>query len=329
MKPKVLVTRLLPPKAMEMIHKAVDAEVNPHDRPMGRKDLLRRLRGKDGVLSLLNDRMDAEAMDAAGPRLKVIANYAVGFNNVSVPDATARGIVATNTPEVLTETTADMAWALIMAVCRRVAEGDNFLRRRKPWDWAPMMMLGSDVHGKTLGVLGLGRIGQALARRARGFRMKVIYYDAFRQRPAVEKDLGVQFRPFAQVIRQADILSVHTPLMKETVHLIGAKVFRAMKKTAYLINTSRGPVVDEAALAKALQEGEIAGAGIDVFENEPKVHPELLKCRNAVLTPHIASATVETRTAMGTLAASNLIAVLRGKKPPTPVNPEVWPNRRR
>ena len=329
MKPKVLVTRLLPKKAMEMIHKAVNAELNPHDRPMTRKELLRGLKGVDGVLSLLNDRMDAQAMDAAGPQLKVIANYAVGFNNIVVPDATERGIVVTNTPEVLTETTADMAWSLIMAVCRRVAEGDDFIRRRKPWSWAPLMMLGADVHGKTLGILGLGRIGQAVARRAKGFNMKIIYYDAFRQKPKVEKELGVQFKPFLSVIRQADILTVHTPLMKETTHLINAKVLKAMKKTAYLVNTSRGPVVDEAAVAKALQRGDIAGAGIDVFEKEPQVHPELVKCRNAVITPHIASATVETRTAMGTLAASNLISVLKGRTPPTPVNPEVWPNRRR
>ncbi|MDP6620311.1 MAG: D-glycerate dehydrogenase, partial [Nitrospinota bacterium] len=228
-----------------------------------------------------------------------------------------------------TETTADMAWSLIMAVCRRIAEGDDFLRRKTPWDWAPMMMLGADVYGKTLGILGLGRIGQSVARRAQGFDMKVIYYDAFRQKPSVEKKLGVQYKRFDTVIKQSDIITVHTPLMKETVHLINAKILRAMKKTAYLVNTSRGPVVNEAALAKALQRGDIAGAGIDVFEEEPKVHPELLKCRTAVVTPHIASATIETRTAMGTLAASNLIAVLKGKKPPTSVNIEIWPKRRR
>ena len=314
---------------MDRVRKAVNAQVNPHDRPMTRRELLRGLKGKDGVLSLLNDRMDGEAMDAAGPALKVIANYAVGFNNIVVPDATERGIVVTNTPEVLTETTADMAWSLIMAACRRIAEGDDFLRRGKPWDWAPLMMLGADVHGKTLGILGLGRIGQGVARRARGFNMKVIYYDAFRQKPAVEKRLGVQYKRFDTVIKQADIITVHTPLMKETIHLVNAKVLKAMKKTAYLVNTSRGPIVDEAALARALRRGDIAGAGIDVFEEEPKVHPELVKCRNAVITPHIASATIETRTAMGTLAASNLIAVLKGKKPPTPVNPEVWRKRRK
>ena len=328
-KPKVLVTRLLPKAAMEMIKKAVNAEVNPHDRPMTRRELLRGIKGKDGVLSLLNDRMDGEAMDIAGSNLRIIANYAVGFNNIIVPEAPDRGIVVTNTPEVLTETTADMAWTLIMDTCRRAAEGDAFLRSGKVWDWAPMMMLGADVSGKTLGILGLGRIGQAVARRAQGFNMKVIYYDAFRQKPRVEKDLKVQFKSFNTVIRQADIISVHTPLMKETVHLIGSKVFKAMKKTAYVVNTSRGPVVDEGALARALQRGDIAGAGIDVFEEEPKVHPELLKCRNAVLTPHIASATIETRTAMGTLAASNLIATLNGRKPKTPVNPEVWPKRRK
>jgi glyoxylate reductase len=328
-KPKVLVTRRLPKAAMDKVRKAVNAQVNPHDRPMTRRELLRGLKGKNGVLSLLNDRMDGEAMDAAGPALKVIANYAVGFNNIVVPDATERGIVVTNTPEVLTETTADMAWALIMATCRRIVEGDDFLRSGTPWDWAPLMMLGADVHGKTLGILGLGRIGQGVARRARGFNMKVIYYDAFRQKPAVEKRLGVQYKRFDSVIKQADIITVHTPLMKETIHLINAKILKAMKKTAYLVNTSRGPIVDEAALARALRRGDIAGAGIDVFEEEPKVHPELVKCRNAVITPHIASATIETRTAMGTLAASNLIAVLKGKKPPTSVNPEVWRKRRK
>ncbi|MDP6619363.1 MAG: D-glycerate dehydrogenase, partial [Nitrospinota bacterium] len=249
-------TRRLPKAAMDRVRKAVNAQVNPHDRPMTRRELLRGLKGKDGVLSLLNDRMDGEAMDAAGPALKVIANYAVGFNNIVVPDATGRGIVVTNTPEVLTETTADMAWSLIMAACRRIAEGDDFLRSGKPWDWAPLMMLGSDVHGKTLGILGLGRIGQGVARRARGFNMKVIYYDAFRQKPAVEKRLGVQYKRFDTVIKQADIITVHTPLMKETIHLVNAKVLKAMKKTAYLVNTSRGPIVDEAALARALRRGD-------------------------------------------------------------------------
>ena len=323
MKPKVLVTRLLPERAMQMIAKALDAEVNSHDRPMTRRELLRGLEGKAGVLALLTDRMDAEAMDRAGPQLKVIANCAVGFDNVVVPEATRRGIVVTNTPEVLTETTADMAWTLIMAVARRVVEGDKFLRKRKPWAWGPLMFLGRDVHGKTLGILGLGRIGQAVARRARGFNMRLIYYDAIRQKPEVEKALSVEFKPFETVLREADFITCHTPLMPETRRLIDEKALRMMKKTAYLINTSRGPVVDEKALAKALKSGQIAGAGLDVFEYEPKVEPELLKLNNVVICPHIASASVETRTAMGTLAVQNLTNVLRGKPPLTPVNPEV------
>jgi glyoxylate reductase len=324
MKPKVLVTRLLPEQAMQMVTKALDAAVNPHDRPMSRQKLLQGLKGKAGVLSLLNDRMDAEAMDRAGSQLKVIANYAVGFDNIQVAEATRRGIVVTNTPEVLTETTADMTWALIMAVARRIVEGDKFLRKKKPWAWAPLMFLGRDVHGKTLGILGLGRIGQAVARRAKGFNMRLIYYNAIRQKPALEKLLGVEFKPLKTLLREADFVTCHTPLRPETRHLIDQRALRMMKKSAYLINTSRGPVVDEWALAEALKKGEIAGAGIDVFENEPRVEPKLLKLENVVVCPHIASATVETRTAMGTLAAKNLINVLSGKPPVAPVNPEVF-----
>lgn len=244
MKPKVLVTRFLPEQAMQMVTKALDADVNPHNRPMSRQKLLQGLKGKSGVLSLLNDRMDAEAMERAGPQLKVIANYAVGFDNIQVAEATRRGIVVTNTPEVLTETTADMTWA-------------------------PLMFLGRGVHGKTLGILGLGRIGQAVARRAKGFNMRLIYYNAIRQKPGVEKKLGVKFKPFKTLLREADFVTCHTPLRPETRHLIDQKVLRMTKKSAYLINTSRGPVVDEKALAEALKRGGSPGRELTSLRMSP------------------------------------------------------------
>ena len=271
--------------------------------------------------------MDAEFLDAAGDQLVIVANYAVGFDNIDVEECTRRGVMATNTPEVLTATTADLAWTLLMAAARRIPEGDRFLRSRTPWIWGPEMMLGQDVHDATLGIVGFGRIGQAVARRAKGFGMRIVYFDLFRPPPEVEQEHGAEFLGFDELLSQADFISIHVALTPETRHLFGAEQFRKMKPTAVIVNTSRGPVIDEAALASALRDGEIFGAGLDVFEKEPEVHPDLLGLDNAVIVPHLGSATVATRDAMGMLAAENLVAGLEGRRPPTLLNPEVWQGR--
>ena len=290
---------------------------------MPREELLREIRGKAGAVTLLTDRVDDEFLDAAGPQLLIVANYAVGFDNIEVPACTARGVMATNTPDVLTETTADTAWALMMAAARRVPEGDRFLRTREPWIWGPMMMLGQDVHHKTLGIVGFGRIGHALAHRARGFGMRIIYHDVYRPSPLVEHELGAEYREMDDLLIEADFVSLHVNLTEETRHLINAERLRRMKPTAVVVNTSRGPVIDEAALADALEAGEIFGAGLDVFEREPEIYPKLLDLENVVIIPHLGSATVDTRIAMGLLAADNLIAALDGERPPTLLNPTV------
>jgi len=320
---KVYITRRIPEPGIEMIRKEHEVEVNPYDRVLTREELLQAVKGKDGILCLLTDKIDAEVFDAAGPQLKVVSNYAVGYDNIDVNEATKRGIVVTNTPGVLTETTADLAWALILATARRIVEADKFTRAGKYEGWAPMLFLGQDVYGKTLGIIGMGRIGQAVARRAKGFNMKVLYNDIRRIPEELEKELNATFVSLDELIEQSDFVSLHTYLSPETYHLINEERLRKMKKTAYLINTSRGPVVDESALVRALKEGWIAGAGLDVYEFEPKLVPGLAECENAVLLPHIASASVETRTKMATMAAENLLAVLAGKMPPNPVNPEV------
>jgi len=320
---KVYITRRIPEPGIEMIRKEHDVEVNPYDRVLTREELLQAVKGRDGILCLLTDKIDAEVFDAAGPQLKVVSNYAVGYDNIDVDEATKRGIVVTNTPGVLTETTADLAWALIMSVARRIVEADKFTRAGKYDGWAPMLFLGQDIYGKTLGIIGMGRIGQAVARRAKGFNMKVLYNDIRRIPEELEKELNATFASMDEVIENSDFISLHTYLSPETYHLINEEKLKRMKKTAYLINTSRGPVIDEAALVKALKEGWIAGAGLDVYEFEPKLVPGLAECENAVLLPHIASASVETRTKMAIMAAENLLAVLAGRMPPNPVNPEV------
>jgi len=320
---KVYITRRIPEPGIEMIRKEHEVEINPYDRVLTREELLQAVKGKDGILCLLTDKIDAEVFDAAGPQLKVVSNYAVGYDNIDVKEATKRGIVVTNTPGVLTETTADLACALILATARRIVEADKFTRAGKYEGWAPMLFLGQDVYGKTLGIIGMGRIGQAVARRAKGFNMKVLYNDIRRIPEEIEKELNATFVSLDELLEQSDFVSLHTYLSPETYHLINEERLRKMKKTAYLINTSRGPVVDESALVRALKEGWIAGAGLDVYEFEPKLVPGLAECENAVLLPHIASASVETRTKMATMAAENLLAVLAGKMPPNPVNPEV------
>jgi len=301
-------------------------DLHKGDKPLGKADLIARLKGCQGLVCLITDAIDSQVLDAC-PDLKVVSNVAVGFNNIDVAAATKRGVVVTNTPDVLTETTADFAWTLLMATARRVVEADRYVREGKFTQWEFMVLLGGDVSGKTLGIIGFGRIGRAMARRALGFDMRVLYQDAVAADSAAERELKATRSDTATLLRESDFVTIHTPLLPETRHLINAESLKTMKKTAYLVNASRGPVVDEAALVQALKEGWIAGAGLDVFEEEPKVHPGLLDLPNAVLAPHIASASSETRVKMATLAVDNCLAVLEGTTPPTPVNPEVLQKR--
>jgi glyoxylate reductase len=309
---------------MEAVAERFDADVWEGDGAMPRDELLQRVRGKTGAITLLTEKVDGELLDAAGADFRIVANYAVGFDNIDVDECTRRGVLATNTPEVLTETTADTAWALMMSAARRVPEGDRFLRSRTPWIWGPEMMLGQDIHGKVLGIVGFGRIGQAVARRGKGFGMSVLYYDVFRPSSDVEEVLNAAYRDLDELLAESDFISIHVALTPETRHLFRREQFRKMKPTAVLVNTSRGPVIDEAALVDALGADELFAAGLDVFENEPEVHPGLLELDRAVIIPHLGSATVETRDAMGMLAVDNVTAALEGRRPPTLLNPEVW-----
>jgi glyoxylate reductase len=320
-RPSVLISRLLPEAAVRLARSRAEVDAYAHDRPMPRAELLERLAGKDGLVCVISETID-EALLAARPGLRVVSNVAVGYNNVDVAACTRRGVVVTNTPDVLTETTADFAWTLLMATARRLAEADRYTREGRFRQWEYMLLLGGDVHGKTLGVVGFGRIGRAMARRALGFGMRVLYQDAVAADAAAERELRATRTDLATLLRESDFVTLHTPLLPETRHLINAESLRTMKKTAYLINAARGPVVDEAALVRALREGWIAGAGLDVFEEEPTVHPGLIDLSNVVLAPHIASASHETRLQMATLAVENCLAVLEGQTPPTPVNPE-------
>jgi glyoxylate reductase len=324
---KVYVTRPVFDDAIDRLRRDVDVEANPEDRILSKQELIEKLRDKDGALTLLTDTVDLDVLQSA-PKLKVIANFAVGFNNVSIDSATKLGIAVTNTPGVLTETTADFAWTLLMAAARRVVEGDKFARAGKFKAWGPKMFLGHDVYGKTLGLVGLGRIGQAVARRAAGFNMRVVFYDSEPIPEQVIKDLGVTRLPLDELLRISDFISLHVPLFPETHHLLNDRTFAVMKPNCIVINTSRGPVVDEKALARAVRDRKIAGAGLDVFEREPEIEPELLAMENVVLAPHIASASDETREKMCMIAADNLLAVLKGQRPPNLLNPEVWDNRR-
>jgi glyoxylate reductase len=314
---KVLVTREIPDAGRRLLR---DFDVSVvSESPPERGELLEAVRGAAGILPTVTEKMDAEVMDAAGDGLKVIANMAVGYDNVDLDAAGERNVVVTNTPEVLNETTADTAFMLLLAAARRLGEAERLLRSGGWEAWGPMQLTGPDVWGKKLGVVGFGRIGQAVARRARGFDMEVLYHDQYRIESA-EKESGVRYVELDELLRTCDFISVHTPLTDETHHLIGATELGRMKPEAVLINTSRGPVVDEAALADALAEGRIFAAGLDVYEKEPEVHPKLLELENAVLAPHIGSASVETRDRMAVLAAENIVAVLSGEEPKTPVN---------
>lgn len=322
MKPKVFITRMLPQKALDLILPACDAEVWQDELPPPRELLLQKARDLDGLLSLLTDKVDTTLMDSA-PNLKVVSNCAVGFDNIDVPAATQRGIAVGNTPGVLTETTADFAFALMMAAARRLVEGDRYTREGKWKTWGLTVLLGQDVYGATLGLVGLGRIGAAMAKRARGFDMRVLYYDPTRHED-LEKQFGITYTDLENLVRESDFVSVHTPLTNETRHLVNADLLHKMKKTAILINTARGPIVDQAALYAALRDGIIAGAALDVTDPEPIPQTEpLLTLDNCIIAPHIASASVTTRTKMSLMAAENLLAGLRGEKLPNPVNPEV------
>jgi glyoxylate reductase len=322
--PAVLVTRRVPAPVLERLAGPCKPEVWEGDGVMPRDELLDRVAGKAGIMAMLTDRIDAELLDRVGSSLRVVANFAVGYDNIDLAACTARRVLATNTPDVVTEATADLAWALLLAAARRIAEGDRFLRAQRPWIWGPEFFLGRQVHGRTLGVLGLGRIGRAVARRAAGFGMPVLYHAGRRLPPDAEADLGVAWRELDDLLAEADFLTIHTGLTPATRHLIGAAELRRMKPTAVLVNTARGPIVDEAALAGALRAGEIAAAGLDVFEREPEVHPDLLGLDNVTIVPHLGTATVETRVAMGMTAADNLLAALEGRRPPHLLNPDAW-----
>ncbi len=318
--PKIFVTRKIPEAGIKKLKDAgYEVEINPEDRVLKKEELIAQLKkGQyDAVLALLTDKLDADIFEAAGSSVKIFANMAVGFDNVDVLSAKKAGIMVANTPGVLTDTVAEHTFALMLAIAHRVSEGDRFARAGKYHGWEPMMLLGTDVSRKTLGILGLGRIGSRVAHHgAKGFEMKVLYYDVKRNAD-FEKEVGAQFRASAEeVLKEADFVSIHVPLLPTTRHLINAERLKLMKPTAYLVNTSRGPVIDEKALAQALKNGVIKGAAIDVFENEPAIEPELLKLENIILTPHIASATEETRAKMSELAAENIIAALSSQTPP-------------
>jgi len=322
MKPKVFVSRLIPQEGLDMVLTACDAEVNVHDTSLSEPELTEKVKGKDGLLCLLTDEITKTFLDA-NPQLKIVANVAVGFNNIDVQAATRHKIMVTNTPGVLDNTTADFTWCLLLASARRLAEGDRYTRAGKYKGWGIMLLCGEDIFGKTLGVCGLGRIGRGVAKRAQGFEMRILYTDAVRAPAEVERELGAQFVDKETLFREADFVTLHVPLLPDTRHYVSVKELKLMKKTAHLINASRGPVLDEAALVQALRERWIAGAGLDVYEDEPQLTPGLIELDNVTLAPHIASASVATRTKMAVMAATNLVDGLEGRRPPNLVNPEV------
>jgi len=316
---RVYVSRPIPEPGLEVLRKAsCDVEVKPTDELVLKEELLEKVKGKDALLCLLTEKIDKDIIEA-GNKLKIIANYAVGYDNVDVETATKSGIWVSNTPGVLTDTTADMAWALMFSVARRIVEADKFTRAGKFKGWSATMLLGGDVYGKTLGIVGVGRIGAAVAKRAVGFDMRILYTDV-RPNAELERETGAKRVDMDTLLKESDFVSVHVPLMPETRHLISTRSLKMMKPTAYLINTSRGPVINEEALAEALRNKVIAGAGLDVYEKEPEIHPGLMGLDNVVLAPHIASGTIETRGKMATMAAENVVAALSGKTPPNAVN---------
>jgi glyoxylate reductase len=325
-RPKAFITRTIPEQGLALVRSLCQADVWPEELPPSRETMVQRVKGMDGILSLLTDRIDGAVMDAAGPQLKVISNFAVGFDNVDVDEATRRGIPVGNTPGVLTDTTADFAFTLLMAAARRVVEGDKFTRAGRWKTWSPTLLLGQDIFGATLGLVGFGRIGKAVAKRARGFDMRVLTYDPFvADDDPFAIEIGAQVVDLDTLLRESDFVSVHTPLNEETHHLIGADALAKMKPTAILVNTSRGPVVAPGALYTALKEGQIGYAALDVTEPEPiPADSPLLTLDNIIIAPHIASASVATRGKMSRMAAENLIAGLEGKRLPHCINPQVY-----
>jgi len=321
-KPKAFVTRPLFPEARAILDRHFDAEYWTPPERIPRAELLARVADKEALVVLLTEKVDAELL-AAAPKLRVASTVSVGYDNIDVPACTRRKVVATNTPGVLDETTADLAWALLMAIARRLVEGDAWTRSGTWPGWDIDQLLGGDIWGKTLGLVGFGRIGQAVARRAQGFQMRVLYRNRTRASAEVERELHAEFVDLDRLLRESDFVSLHVPLSADTRHLISREALAKMKPTAYLINTARGPVVDEAALAEALDQKKIAGAALDVYEQEPKVNPALFPLRNAILAPHIGSATVDTRTKMSVMAANNATALFDGRRPPNALNPEV------
>ena len=323
MAPRVLITHKLAPEAVDVARESCEVHFTPLDQPLDAATLRQAVAGMDGLISVVTDTIDTELLQA-GPGLQVVANVAAGFDNVDVPAATRHGVVVTNTPGVVTESTADLAWGLLFGIGRRVAEADRYVRTGKWKEWQLMVLLGHDVHGSTLGIIGMGNIGQAVARRASGFGMTILYHNRRRLPADVESKLGATWVELDELLQSADFVSVHTPLNSETRHLIGERELRLMKPTSYLINTSRGPVVDEEAVTRALQDSWIAGAGLDVFEREPEVPQALKDLENVVLLPHIGSASVASRTRMAVMAAQSAVAVLQGQRPRHVVNPEVY-----
>lgn len=321
-KPKLLATRPLFEPARKLLEQHFDVEYWTNPERISRAELLKRVADKDALVCLLTEKVNEELLNT-GPRLRIAATVSVGYDNIDVAACTRRHVLATNTPGVLDETTADFAWTLLMAIARRVLEGDQLMRSGTWKGWDLDQLCGGDVWGKTLGIIGLGRIGRCVARRSVGFGMRVLYTDAVRAPAEVERELKAEFVERDQLLAQADFVTVHVPLLPETRHLMSAPQFSKMKRTAFLINTSRGPVVDEAALAAALEAKLIAGAALDVYENEPQAHPALVGRKDVILTPHIASASVETRTKMAMIAAQNVVALFTGQRPPNALNPEV------
>jgi glyoxylate reductase len=320
-RPSILVTQTLPEEGMERLRNSADIVVWEEDRPMPRNELLRHIVGKDGILCLLSDRIDDELMDLC-PTLKVIGNYAVGYDNVDVVTATSKGIPVINTPGVLTEATADLAFSLLLATARRIVESDRFIRAGKFKTWGPKLMLGKDVYGSTLGVIGAGKIGEAVLRRGKGFHMELLYSSRTRK-PHIEEELGARYMEMDELLRASDYVSLNCPLTDDTRHLIGPRELSLMKEDSVLINTARGPVVDEKALYQVLSEGRIGGAGLDVFEEEPKIYPPLLELDNVTMVPHIGSSTVTTRRKMAFMVIDGMLDVIAGKSVDNIVNPEV------
>jgi len=322
---KIFVTRKIPQPGLDLLQRELELEINPENRVLTKEEIIKGMQGKDGLLCLLTDSIDKDVVFSE-PKLKMIASYAVGYNNIDIKAATEKGIPVSNTPGVLTDTTAEMAWALLFSVARRIAEGDTFTRTGRFEGWDPMLMHGQDVSNKTLGIIGAGRIGTSFALKSKGFNMNVLYVDD-RVNKTLEQELKAKKVDFYPLLKSSDFVSLHVSLNKETHHLIGEKELKMMKKTAVLINTSRGPVIDEQLLVKALKERWIFGAGLDVYEYEPDISEELKKLDNAILQPHSASATIETRTKMAIMAAENMIAGLKGDIPPNCVNKEVFQKR--